>query len=89
MFRSAQHDRKRNTPFRFNASTIQRLNDPHIVPDSHCAQAHVEIGETDPEQAQPGPQHVTLIKARHASVRAIASWRLGKLIQKAAGQMPQ
>src|SRR5713101_3898127 len=37
------------------------LNDPEVVPNSHRAEAQVKVSETDPEQTQPGPKHVTLI----------------------------
>ena len=57
---------------RFSASTVHRSNDSEIVPDSHCAEADVEIGEADPEQTQPCPEHVATIETGHARVRTIA-----------------
>src|ERR1700757_434979 len=59
------------------------------MPDSNRAQAHVEIGKTDPEQAQPRPKHVAAIETGHARVSAIACLGSGKLIQKSAGQMTE
>ena len=39
-----------------------------IVPDAHRAKPHVEIGEPDPEQAHPGPQHVAAIETADAAI---------------------
>src|SRR5437773_2164359 len=74
---------------RFIASTLQRSNNSPICPDTHRAEPHVKIGETDPEQTQPGPKHVAPVETSHASVSAIARRRSGKLIEKSAGQMSQ
>src|SRR5438477_4532356 len=86
MFRSAQHDRLET---RFNLSTLQRLNDPEICPDSHRTKAHIEIGETDPEETQPRPKHVPAIQASDTSVSAVTGRRLCNFIAKAADQMSQ
>src|SRR5215471_18232604 len=40
---------------------------PEVVPDSHRAQPHIEIGKADPKQTQPRPEHVTLIETRNAA----------------------
>ena len=42
------------------------LENPQIVPDAHRAKAHVKIGETDPEQTHPGPEHVAAIETADA-----------------------
>jgi hypothetical protein len=66
---------------RFIGLTLHRLNESNIVPDPHRTEAHVEIGETDPEQTQPRPKHVAAIETGHARVSTIACWRFRKLIQ--------
>ena len=86
MFRSAQHDRLET---RFNLSTLQRLNDPEICPDSHCAQSHIEIGKTDPEETHPSPKHVAAIQTSDTGVSAVTGRRLCELIPKTADQMSQ
>jgi hypothetical protein len=74
---------------RFIDSTLPRLNDSEILPNTHRAQAHVNIGKADPEQTEPRPQHVTAIETVHARVHVIACRRFGKLIQKTASDMPK
>ena len=69
--------------------SLHRLNDSEIMPDAHRTEPHIEIGKANPEQTQPRPKHVTPIETSHAGVGAIACGRSGKLIEKAAGQMPQ
>src|SRR5882724_8142764 len=59
------------------------------MPDTHRAQAHVEIGKDHPEQTKPRPKHVAAIETGHARVSAIACRRPGKLIQKSASQMSE
>ena len=51
------------------------LEDSPVGPDAHRAQAHVEVGEADPEQAAPGPQHVAAVEAAHAVVGLLAHRR--------------
>src|SRR4029077_15151006 len=46
--------------------SLHRLNDSEIMPDSHCAEAHVEIGEANPKQTHPRPKHVATIETGHA-----------------------
>src|SRR5439155_22126821 len=85
------YDVTKTKPFNFVTFLTNhlRLQKPHIVPDSHCAQAHVKIRKAHPKQAQPRPQHVAAIKTGHARVRAKACRRAGKLVQKSASQMSQ
>src|SRR5439155_19894423 len=86
MFRSAQHDRLET---RFNLSTLQRLNNSEICPDSHRTEPHVQIGEADPEETQPRPKHVPAIQASDTSVSAVTGRRLCNFIAKAGDQMSQ
>src|SRR5215216_7591818 len=88
MFRFAQHDR-RETQFSASTPLASSLNDPEIVPDSHCTEPHVQIGETDPEQTHPCPKHVAAIETAHTCISAVACWRTRKLVQKPAGQVSQ
>src|SRR5438094_507313 len=34
------------------------LEQPHVVPDAHRAQSDEEVGESNPDQAEPRPAHV-------------------------------
>src|SRR5687767_14138080 len=65
------------------------LEKPQVVPDSHRAKTHVEVGKSDPEKAEPGPEHVAAVEAAHAAISGGARRRAGKLIAKSANQMPQ
>src|SRR6266487_576216 len=56
---------------------------------SYLAPHALENPKIVPEQTQPRPKHVAAIETAHARVRAIACWRLGKLIQKSASQVSQ
>ena len=38
------------------------------MPDTHRAEPDVQVGEADPEQAHPGPEHVALVQTTHAGV---------------------
>src|ERR1051325_1046776 len=60
-----------------------------VVPDPHRAEPHVEVGEADPEKAEPRPKHVPAIEAAHAAIGLIASGRPRKLIAKSADDMTQ
>ena len=59
------------------------------MPETHRAEAHIEITEANPEQAQPGAQHVAAIQTAYAGVAFGANGCLGDLIQKPADQMPK
>ena len=60
-----------------HGSTIaQRLKESAIVPDAHRAKAHVEIGEADPEQTHPCPEHVAAVETTDAGVGPVAGRRL-------------
>ncbi len=69
--------------------TLQPLDDPKIVPHAERTKAHVKIGETNPEQAEPRPKHMALVETSDAGIRAITCRRSGKLIEKATGQVSQ
>ena len=60
-----------------------------IVPDAERAQPHVNVGEPDPEQAHPGPEHVPAIEAADAGISAVARGRFRELIEKSADEMAQ
>src|SRR4051812_5055646 len=49
-------------------SAMTRLDDPQIGDDAHRAQADVDVGTHDREQAQPGPQRVAFVERRAALV---------------------
>lgn len=51
------------------------LEKPEVVPDAEGTQAHVDIGERDPEKAHPGPEHVAAIEAADTGVTPIAGGR--------------
>ena len=59
------------------------------MPDAHRTEPDVDIGEADPEQAQPRPKHVTPVQAAHARITLGARGRLGNFIHETADQMPQ
>ena len=59
------------------------------MPETHRAEAHIEIAEANPEQAQPGAQHVAAIQTAHAGVALGANRCLGNFIQKSADQMAE
>ena len=52
------------------ADRARASQDPEVRPDAHRAQAHVEVGEPDGEQAAPREQLVTAIQAGDARVTA-------------------
>ena len=52
-----------------------RLNDSEIVPDAHRAKAHIEIGEADPEQTHPCPEHVAAIETTDAAIGLVTGRR--------------
>src|SRR5438045_720916 len=60
-----------------------------VMPHAHRAQPHIKIGEPDPEQTHPGPEHVAAIETAHAAIRLMAERRPGKLIDAAADKMSQ
>lgn len=57
------------------------------MPDAHRAKANVEIGETDPKQAHPSPEHMAAIETGDTLISAIGSRTSRKLITKSADQM--
>ena len=75
-----------------NAASVLHVNcsnNPPIMPDSHGAQADVQISKANPEEAQPGPEHVPTIEATDAGICAITRARCCQLIAKSADQMSQ
>ena len=55
------------------------LKNSPVGPDAHRTHAYVEIGEADPEKAEPCEAHVARVEAAHAIVgflanRAISKW---------------
>ena len=65
------------------------LEESPVRPDAHRAHAHVEIGETDPEQAEPRKPHVARVQAAHAVVGFLANGRFGNHVFDAADQVPE
>src|SRR6516164_933958 len=59
------------------------------MPDAHRAQAHIEIAESNPDEAEPREAHVPLIEASHAVVSLFSRGRLRDRIADAAYQMAQ
>src|SRR5262245_29992268 len=59
------------------------------MPHAHRTKPHVKIGEPDPEQAHPGPEHVSAIEAAYAAIRFLTERRLGKLIDATADKVSQ
>ena len=57
------------------------------MPDTHGAKTNVNVGEADPEQAQPCPKHVLSIEAadRVEAARTRLIFREG--IKEASNQM--
>ena len=88
MFRSPQHGRRKDD-FPLQRTSLHPLNDSKIVPDAHGTEPHIQIGEADPEQTHPRPEHVAAIQTTHASIGAIAGWRFCELIAKSSDQVSQ
>src|SRR4026208_1268738 len=88
MFRSPQHDRRKDD-FPLQRISLHRLDDSEIVPDARGTEPHIQIGEADPEQTHPRPKHVAAIQTTHASVGAITPWRFCELIAKSSDKMSQ
>ena len=59
------------------------------MPETHRAEAHIEIAEADPEQTHPGAQHMAAVETGHTGVALGAKRCLGDLIQKPADQMAE
>ncbi len=59
------------------------------MPDAHRAETYIKIGETDPKQTHPRPQHMAAIQAAHAGVTSGANRSFGNFIQETADQMAQ
>src|SRR4030095_1804503 len=60
---------------------------PMTRPDR--AEPHVNVGERNPEQAHPGPEHVPAVEAADAGISAITSGGFRELIEKPTNEMPQ
>ena len=59
------------------------------MPETHRAEAYIEVAEADPEQAHPGAEHVAAVQTAHAGVALGANRHLGNLIQETADQMAE
>src|SRR5262249_30270933 len=71
----------------FRITVVETLEDPPVMPDTQRAESHVQVRESDPEQAHPGPEHMAPVQTTHAGVSFGADWLLRDLIQKSADQM--
>ena|ERR1700759_5542019 len=63
------------------------LQDLPVVPETHRAEAYIEIAEADPEQAHPGAKHMAAVQTAYAGVTLGANRCLRDLIEKPADQM--
>ena len=52
-----------------------RLKNTQVMPDAHRAKAHVKIGEADPEQTHPCPEHVAAVETTDAAIGLVAGRR--------------
>ena len=66
-----------------------KLEQDDIVDLTHGAEADINIGEPDPEQTDPRPQHMTGIQATDAVVCLGTSGRLGFGVQEPADEVPE
>ena len=60
-----------------------------IVPNAHGTEPDINIGKSDPEETQPRPKHVTMIKTAHARVTFRAERHFRFRIEKSPDQMPE
>src|SRR6185503_17783872 len=72
----------------FASSPWNSKNSP-ICPNAHRAHPDIKIGEANPNQARPGPEHVTAVQATDTAIRPLADRRLGELIDQTSDEMPQ
>src|SRR3954464_10550668 len=60
-----------------------------VGPDPHRAEAHVEIGESNGAQAEPGKELMSPVEARDARIAGPSEARGGDFVAAAAHQVPQ
>ncbi len=60
---------RRSPEHRTRASGIRPLQNSPVRPDSHGAQTHIDIRESDRDKARPGPVLVLAVEAAHAVVK--------------------
>src|SRR6266403_1656736 len=59
------------SPYSDSAGLIQ-LKQSQVGDRTGCHQTHVQVGQTNREQAQPREQHVTLVKKRNSAPGAVS-----------------
>src|SRR3989442_1643175 len=72
---------------RVRQSGIRPSEDSPVGPDAHRTKAHIDVGERDPEQTHPRPEHVPPIEAAHTTVCFLTDWLFRELIAAPANQM--
>ena len=63
------------------------LQNSPVVPDAHGAEADVDVGEADGDEAGPCPAHVSAVEAAHAVVEFVAHGVFGDGVEPASGEM--
>ena len=66
-----------------------RSQDPPVVPDSHRAHPHVDVGERDADETHPRPLHVPAIETARTVVRLLAHRMARELIEESADRVAQ
>ena len=56
------------------------------MPDAHRAQTHIQVGETNPEQTHPRPEHMALIKTTDTAINSITGRRFGNFREAAIAE---
>src|SRR5579862_3615990 len=59
------------------------------MPNAHRTKPDIDIGKTDPEQAEPGPEHVTAVQATDTGKTFRADGLLRGFVKEPADQMTQ
>ena len=65
------------------------LKESPVVPNTHRAEAHIEIGKSHPEETRPGPSLVPGIQTAHAIVKFVPHRMLRDLVEGSPHQMPE
>src|ERR1043166_996987 len=70
-------------------SNFSVSKNPPIVPHAHGTEPDVKIGEPDPAQTRPCPDHVPPVEATGAGIDFVTRGRFGKLVEKTADEMTE
>src|ERR1043166_2475581 len=60
-----------------------------VLPHAQRAEPDVKIGEGDPEQAHPGPEHVATVETTDAAIGILAERRPGEPVDATADEVSQ